>query len=138
MRTVLLAAGLLLLAGPALAADPIEGEWLTQDSASKVRIGPCSGNPSQMCGVVSWLPPAKVNDLDHRNPNTSLQKRRILGSATITGFKNSGPGKWSGGKIYDPATGKTYSGKLSANPDGTLKVQGCILMVCQGQKWKRN
>src|SRR5215218_8818899 len=42
-------------------------------------------------------------------------------------------GSWSGGKLYDPATGKTYSGKIAANPDGTLKVQGCVFMICQTQ-----
>jgi uncharacterized protein (DUF2147 family) len=137
VRTALLAAGLLLLAGPAFAADPVEGEWLTPDSGSKVRIGPCPEKPDLMCGVVSWLPPAKANDLDKRNPNAALRNRPIVGTPTVMGFKRAAPGRWTGGKLYDPASGKTYNGKISANPDGSLKVEGCVLMVCQSQTWKR-
>jgi uncharacterized protein (DUF2147 family) len=137
MRTAALAVALLLSAAPAWAADPIEGEWLTPDGGSKVRIAACPDKPEQMCGVVSWLPAAQAKDLDARNPDASLRSRPILGVPTIMGFKQAAPGKWTGGKLYDPASGKTYNGKLSANPNGTLKVEGCVLMVCQAQTWKR-
>lgn len=137
MRIALLAASLLLSAGAALAADPVEGEWVTPDGGSKVRIGACPNNPGQMCGVVSWLPVAKAKDLDKRNPDAALKTRPILGVSTVMGFKPAGPGKWNGGKLYDPASGKTYNGKLTANPNGTLKVEGCIAMICQAQTWKR-
>jgi uncharacterized protein (DUF2147 family) len=137
MRTVLLAAGLLLAAAPASAAGPIEGEWLTQDGGSKVRIGACPGKADQICGVVSWLPAAKAKTLDAKNPNAALKGRPILGVSTISGFKPSAPGKWTGGKLYDPATGKTYDGKISLSANGALKIEGCVLMVCQAQTWKR-
>jgi uncharacterized protein (DUF2147 family) len=137
MRAAVLALGLLLVASPAFAADPVEGEWITSQSGSKVRIGPCPDNPQQMCGVVSYLPAANAKDLDKKNPDAALRNRPILGVKTVSGFKQSAPGKWTGGKLYDPASGKTYNGKLTANPDGTLKVEGCVLMVCQAQTWKR-
>ena len=137
MRTAFLAAGLLVIAAPAIAADPVVGEWYTPDNGSKVRLGACSGQPALLCGVITWLPAAQINDLDKRNPNAALQKRRILGSPTVLSFKQAGPGKWTGGKLYDPGTGKTYSGKISINPDGTLKVQGCVMMICQAQTWNR-
>ena len=137
MRIALLASGLLALAAPALAADPIAGEWLPPDGASRVRIEPCAGKPGQMCGVVSWLPAPKAKDLDRRNPNAALRSRPILGAPTLLGFKPAGPGKWTGGKLYDPASGKTYDGKISINGNGTLKVEGCVMMVCQAQTWKR-
>jgi len=138
MRTALLVTALLLSSAPAVAADPVEGEWLTPNHGSKVRIGPCGGNASQICGVVSWLPPAQAHDLDIHNPDASLRSRPILGAPTITGFTQSAPGKWTGGKLYNPASGKTYSGKISANPDGTLKVQGCVMMICDAETWTRN
>jgi uncharacterized protein (DUF2147 family) len=137
MRTSILIAGLLLVGSPAFAADPVQGEWLTQDGGSKVRIGACAGNPSLLCGVVSWLPASEAKVLDSKNPNAQLRKRPILGTQTLSGFKRVAPGKWNGGKLYDPATGKTYSGKVSINPDGTLKVQGCVMMICEGETWKR-
>ena len=137
MRITALAASLILFAAPAFAADPVEGEWVPPDGGSKVRIGACPSAPSQMCGVVSWLPAANAKNLDTKNPDAALKSRPILGVSTISGFKPAGPGKWTGGKLYDPASGKTYNGKLTANPNGTLKVEGCVAMICQAQTWKR-
>lgn len=136
MRLMLMA-GLLLAASPANAADPAFGTWFTPGNGSKVRLGPCSGQPAQMCGVISWLPANEVNDFDSKNPNAALKTRKVLGSATVMGFKQAGPGKWTGGKLYDPSSGKTYSGKISLNADGTLTVKGCVMMICEGQTWKR-
>lgn len=138
MRTALIVASLLLMPAPAFAADSIQGDWVTPHGGSKVRIGACPDNPDQMCGVVSWLPAAQAKDLDKRNPKAELRTRPILGVSTITGFKPDGPGKWTGGKLYDPSSGKSYNGKLTANADGTLKVEGCVLMVCQAQTWTRS
>jgi uncharacterized protein (DUF2147 family) len=56
----------------------------------------------------------------------------------IWGFRPAAPGHWTGGKIYDPQTGKTYDSKLTVTGDGNLKVEGCILMICQAQTWKRS
>jgi uncharacterized protein (DUF2147 family) len=137
MRALLIAAGLWVLAGPVWAADPVEGEWVPQDGGSKVHIAACPDKPDQMCGKVSWLPAAQTKDLDAKNPKAALKTRPILGASTMWGLKQAAPGKWTGGKLYDPATGKTYDGKISANPNGTLKIEGCILMVCQAQTWKR-
>jgi uncharacterized protein (DUF2147 family) len=138
VRAALPTIGLLLIAARAFAADPIAGEWLTPTDGGKVRIGACPDKPEQMCGVVSWLPADKMNARDTRNPNAALRNRPIVGVTTVSGFKQTAPGKWTGGKLYDPSTGKTYSGNISTNPDGTLKVEGCVLMICQSQTWKRS
>jgi len=138
MRALILAAGLVLAAAPALAADPVEGEWLTQEATAKVRIGPCPGKPDRMCGVISWLKnPADAKATDGKNPDPKLKSRTILGLPMIRDFKPAAPGRWTGGKIYDPGSGKTYDSKIGVNANGTLKVEGCILMVCQAQTWRR-
>lgn len=136
MRPVLLAALFSLAAAPALAADPVEGEWLTQSGSAKVKIGPCASNAQRMCGTVVWLKNAGAKD--SKNPDAKLRDRPILGMNLIRDFKPSAPGKWTGGKIYDPESGKTYDSKISANANGTLKVEGCVLVVCQAQTWKRS
>ena len=137
MRSLALALGLTLAAAPALAADPVEGEWLTQDKGGKVRIAPCPAKPDRMCGTTSWVKdPAKV--LDVKNPDPALRTRPLLGQQVMRDFKPAAPGRWTGGKIYDPKTGKTYDSKLSADANGSLKVQGCILMICQAQTWTRD
>ena len=137
MRTALLAAALLAFAAPAFAADPVEGEWTPPDGGSKIRIAPCGDNAAQVCGKISWLPPATARNLDTNNPKAELKTRPVLGIQTFWGFKPAGPGKWTGGKLYDPSSGKTYSGKLTTNANGTLKVEGCVLGICQAQNWKR-
>jgi uncharacterized protein (DUF2147 family) len=140
MRLPLLAAALLVTAAPAFAADPVEGEWLTEGGTGKVTIGPCPGRPSLMCGRITWLKnPADQAAKDANNPDPALKTRTILGMPMIWNFKPAGkPGKWSGGKIYDPNSGKTYDSKISVNANGTLKVEGCILVLCQAQTWKRS
>ena len=135
MRTALLAAALLLAAGPAFAADAVEGEWLTQAGTAKVKISPCAAQADRMCGLISWM---KTPSKDTHNPDAALRERPILGLAMIRDFKPAGPGKWTGGKIYNPSNGKTYDSKISVNANGTLKVEGCVLMVCQAQTWTRS
>ncbi len=127
-----------LLATPALAADPAEGVWLTQTGTGKVKIGPCAGQPERLCGAISWLKdPADAKATDANNPDAKLKSRPILGLQMLWGFKSSAPGKWTGGKIYDPQTGKTYDSKISVNANGTLKVEGCVAVICQAQTWKK-
>jgi len=138
MRALILAAGLTLAAAPALAADPVEGEWLTQEATAKVRIGPCPGKADRMCGVISWLKnPADAKATDSKNPDPKLKTRTILGLPMIRDFKQAAPGRWTGGKIYDPGSGKTYDSKIAIDANGTLKVEGCVLMICQAQTWRR-
>lgn len=135
MRALTLAAVLTLTAAPAFAADPVEGEWFNQSGSGKVKIAPCAGG--KLCGTIVWLRnPADAKAQDAANPDPKLKTRTIMGLPMMWGFKQAGPGKWTGGKIYDPNSGKTYDSKLSVNANGTLKVEGCILMVCQAQTWK--
>lgn len=139
MRAAALAAVLALSACPALAADPVEGDWLTQDGTAKVRIAPCAAAPARMCGTISWLKnPADAKATDANNPDPKLRARPILGLPMIRDFKPAAAGRWTGGKIYDPNSGKTYDSRLSVNPDGTLKVEGCVLVVCRAQTWRRS
>ena len=138
MRQLAIVAAALLTAGPAFAADPVEGEWLVRGGSAKVRIAPCAAKPDKMCGLISWMrDPKEAAARDANNPDPKLRTRPIMGLPLIRDFKAAGPGRWIGGKIYDPESGKTYDSKLSVNRDGTLKVEGCILMICQGQTWKR-
>lgn len=134
-----LAAG--ALATPALAADPVEGHWLVQGGSAKVRVAPCAADKTKMCGTIVWLknPHDKSGQpvKDANNPEASLRHRPLVGLNMIRDFKSAGPGKWTGGKIYDPGGGKTYGSKMSLNGDGTLKVEGCIAVVCQAQTWRR-
>jgi uncharacterized protein (DUF2147 family) len=141
MRRISIALGLALLAAPALASDPVQGEWLAPHADTKVRLEPCAGAPDRLCGRISWLlHPNGVSGgprRDINNPDPQLRSRPKLGLPLLSGFRRVQPGRWDGGKIYDPDSGKTYDSKLKVNPDGTLDVEGCILILCQRQTWKR-
>lgn len=135
------AGAVLAMASSAQAADPVEGLWLVQSGTAKVRVSPCASDKSKMCGQIAWL--KNPNDKagkplkDANNPDAGQRNRPIVGLLMIRDFKPAGPGRWTGGKIYDPNSGKTFGSKMSANPDGSLKVEGCIAVVCQAQTWKR-
>jgi uncharacterized protein (DUF2147 family) len=138
MRTLALALALALAAGAAHAADPVEGEWLTPDGGARVRISPCRADASRLCGVIAWLrDPSDRTAQDARNPDPALKARPILGLPLIRDFRKAETAGWTGGKIYDPQSGKTYDSKLRLNGDGSLKVEGCISVICQAQTWRR-
>jgi uncharacterized protein (DUF2147 family) len=137
MRFLVLAVGLSLAAAPALAADPVEGEWLVQDKGGKVHIAPCPRSPERMCGATTWVKDSSKM-VDEKNPDASLRQKPLMGQQVMRDFKQAAPGRWTGGKIYDPKTGKTYASKITAAANGTLKVEGCVLMICQAQTWTRN
>lgn len=122
----------LTAAAPALAAQSVQGRWLTPAKDSVIEIAPCG---AKVCGkVAKILRPAKDGTTtDKNNPNTALRARPIVGLPILSDFIDAGS-QWTG-TIYDPRNGKSYRSNLAKNPDGTLKVQGCIAFFCQTQIW---
>ncbi len=93
-------------------ADPIEGDWKTE-KGSTAGIAACGGS---FC--------------------IKLKSGKYAGKSIGT-FKADGASKYSG-KITDPETDKTYSGKATLS--GTsLKMSGCVFggLICRAQKWNR-
>ena len=88
--------------------------------------------------VVSATQPKTNPDfLDVHNKNPSLRSRRVIGALLLEGF-TGGPTEWSGGHVYNPGDGNTYSGKLTLIDDNHLKLTGCALWVlCKSQMWTR-
>jgi uncharacterized protein (DUF2147 family) len=142
MRIALLA-GLAALsaATPALAADPVEGLWLIETGRAKVLIAPCESQPAKLCGHTVWLKTLVGDDgkprHDQENPNPARRGDPLMGMQVLRDFRQVAAGRWSGGKVYDPNTGKTYDSKMRINADGTLKLEGCVLVICRAQTWKR-
>ena len=137
---MLLALTMLLPASSAFAAaNDVVGVWLTQGGKSKVQI---SKSGSTYVGKIIWLKEPKRNGkdkLDRQNPNKALRGRKIVGSSILNGFKFSS-GAWSGGTIYNPEDGKTYSCQMTLKNKNTLHVRGYVMGIKalgKTQTWTR-
>lgn len=130
----------MLAAGPAFAADPAEGDWMIDDSA-RVHVAPCPEHADRLCGTLAWLKDPYDNNggpsRDTKNPNPALRNRTMLGLPFIYDLKRVDTGRWTGGKVYDPDSGRTYSAKMHTHADGTLKFEGCVMVFCGARTWHR-
>jgi uncharacterized protein (DUF2147 family) len=130
-----------LLAAPAVkaqAAGEPTGVWLTQAGDAKVRVTRCGGG---LCGVIVWLkdpinPTTGKPEVDDKNPNPALARRPMLGLPLFSGMRASGPNKWSG-EIYNADDGKSYESHVSVTSADTLRVEGCVGVLCGGETWTR-
>ena len=104
-----LASGL-ILAAPAQAAEPIEGNWKTE-AGETAGISPCGG---AFCITVK----------------TGQYAGKRIGRMTGSGNSYSGT-------VTDPSDGKKYSGSVSISGK-SMKLRGCALKVfCKTQRWKK-
>lgn len=125
MKQFMMAAAMMLVAGMAHAADPVEGVWKTQvdDGAyAHVKIAPCG---AKLCGVIAKT----FNGTgEYKSPN--------VGKKLVWDMEVNGGGAYSGGKIWQPSTGKEYKSKMALSGD-VLKVSGCFGPICKKQTWAR-
>jgi uncharacterized protein (DUF2147 family) len=117
----------------------IFGTWLTQGASAIVRVAPCGDGLA--CGTITWLwepiDPSGAPVLDRQNPDAGLRARPLLGTRILSGFRPSGEDRWTGGQIYNPEDGRAYSATLIHRNADTLVVEGCVLMFCRVQVWRR-
>ncbi|MBP3947164.1 DUF2147 domain-containing protein [Psychrobacter sp. K31L] len=70
----------------------------------------------------------------------SLKNKPIEGLQILSGLKADGNNKWSDGKLVDPESGKTYSGKLTLSDNGqSLDLRGYVgsPLFGRSQTWQR-
>jgi uncharacterized protein (DUF2147 family) len=136
-----LVAVLAMAHGARAAGDPVFGVWLTQARDGKVRVAPCAADPAQACGIIVWARGPKGEDgrtlTDEHNPDAGLRGRPVIGMPIIWDFRRDRDGGWTGGRIYDPAGGKTYKARMASGGPGALKVAGCVLFFCRAETWTR-
>ncbi len=149
LTAALLAAS--LLASPVFAQTPpqaAEGVWVMDDDSARIKIAPCASQPARLCGTIVSIKPRppsekakaraqaqpKAKTKDGRPPPTA---ESMIGTTIMVGFKPNGPGKWNGGRFEFPGSDMKVNATLAINKDGTLRVQGCVLVMCGGQNWKR-
>jgi len=75
---------------------------------------------------------------DNHNPDRQKRNQAIDGLMLGKNFKRDGP-TWTGGSLYDPASGKTYRAKLRLLDANHLHVRGYIgtPLLGRSQTWTR-
>ncbi len=116
----------LFVGGRAAAATPV-GIWYAEGGAAKVAIEPCG---EELCGRVVWLRSPFDEDgcdlQDRRNPDPTLRARKVEGLEILRGLTRRPDGTWVNGRIYDPASGNTYTCQLALDGDDRIRLRGYV------------
>ena len=89
--------------------------------------------------IIKVLNKEKADALCTKCPG-SLKNKPVEGLQILSGLKADGNNQWSDGKLVDPESGKTYSGKLTLRDNGqSLKLRGFVGTPVFGrsQTWQR-
>lgn len=132
---------LLILPLFAQGEERILGVWFNSKKTAKIEI--TQVKDGSFAGALVWLKEPNTPDgkpkTDSKNPNPKLTSRPMLDMNILTGLVADGKGKYSGGKIYDPESGKTYSAKAELTDNNTLALRGFIgiSLVGRTETWTR-
>jgi uncharacterized protein (DUF2147 family) len=120
-------------AGPPDAA--ILGNWLTEPRDGIIAITR-SADGLYEGRIIGGNAPQR---LDARNPDPARRSLLLLGQVILTGMRYGGEGVWTGGRIYDPDSGRTYRCRIELRGDAQLQVRGYIGFALLGrtQLWTR-
>ena len=119
------------------AEESIVGYWLTSDSIFEIKN--CD---AALCGEIVQIFVAEGVDpksiLDSKNMDPELQSRPLIGINILEGFYGEFNSKntLKGGRIYNPRDGKSYKSRLRLLDNGNLRVEGCVLFICDGEEWQ--
>ncbi len=127
--------------------DEILGIWHTTDDKSQIRI--FKEDNKFFAKIISLKDPSWPADdaqgmggkpkHDRRNPNPELRSRPIAGLQFMSDFVYAGDNHWTGGRIYDPESGKTYRCKMTLISTNRLEVHGYVGVSLLGRTvvWTR-
>lgn len=108
-------------------SDAIVGNWYNQEKDGVVEIYKFGDRYN---GKIIWMEaPNDENGnpkVDNLNPNKDLQSRERMGMEIMYNFKLDEDNAWSDGQIYDPKSGKTYSGTITLKDKNTLDLRGYV------------
>ena len=115
----------LWLSAPAFAAEPF-GIWQTENGKTgaylHVDVSPCRGNRALLCGYIHKT---------FKTPHTE-----IVGLPIFWDLEQVGAGHWANGRVWDAENRKVYRAKVTLGQN-TLRVEGCVGIICDGQSWTR-
>ena len=108
--------------------DDVRGPWVEGGKRKvAVWIDDCNG---LLCGRIYWLKkPLSASGSpkrDAKNPDPMLRNRLLCGLTILSDFRREQGDTWRTGQIYNPSDGRTFSGTLSLENNGVLKVRGYV------------
>jgi uncharacterized protein (DUF2147 family) len=120
--------------GVAFAAGGVDGDWKSATD-SVVRIYACG---AETCLKIVKLEPLAPATTDTKNPDAALRGRPLCGLVIGTKFQATDANHVVNGYVYDPKSGHTYRGTMTAEGD-TLKMHGYIGISLFGRTevWSR-
>ncbi|CAI8351190.1 MAG: Uncharacterised protein [Cryomorphaceae bacterium] len=130
MRTLLLAASLLLSSFSAYAQHEITGQWFNQEKTSKLEVYEQDG---RYFGKIIWLERTTNSDgssprTDEFHPNAEQRTTPLMDMVILKDLTwNEKDQQWQNGIIYDPEVGKTYDCYCELQKDGSLYFKGYVL-----------
>jgi uncharacterized protein (DUF2147 family) len=141
LRSLALCALAVLLVPGSRAAAPDEkatgvlGRWLTDPPDGIIEISQAADGTYQG-KIIGGDSPGRI---DARNPDPAQRSRPLLGQLILRELKYDGQGRWSGGSIYDPDSGHTYSVHLELVAADKLNVRGYLGLSLLGRTtaWTR-
>lgn len=127
---------LFAMAAAAQSADSVIGTWHSPVKNGIINIQKCGDS---LCGTLESGDDIKANPAakDVNNKDAAQRGRQLKGIQMLNGFSWDGSA-WSGGKVYNPSDGGTYSGKITPVDANSLKLRGCIIWpACKTDTWTR-
>jgi uncharacterized protein (DUF2147 family) len=112
----------------------VQGYW-REPLGAVLRIARCE---DKLCIQIVAFSPGNHPHVDEHNPNASLRGRSLCGLRIGSGFLETDPRHARGGHLYDPRTGRTYSGSMTAEGD-RLNLRGYfgIKLLGRTETWTR-
>ena len=120
----------LMIAAPAFAASPIEGQWTNPTRDVTVRIVPCGKRT--WCGrVVSASPEARAQA-------AAGGTAPLVGATLMRDLVPADGGGWQG-EFFIPDRNLRATGALRLVGSKTIEIEGCAVpgILCRTQRWTR-
>ncbi|HZL26411.1 MAG TPA: DUF2147 domain-containing protein [Acidobacteriaceae bacterium] len=133
MRAIL-ALVILFFASAAQAQTGILGDW-RDPTGSVIEIFHCG---TDVCARMVAISKTAPTQFDEKNPDPAARKHSLCGLQIGYGFHLTDPSHADSGKLYDPKSGKTYRGAMTA--DGNqLHLRGYVGIKIFGRSetWTR-
>jgi uncharacterized protein (DUF2147 family) len=116
-------------------APAIPGRWLTEPRDGIIEITRTAAGVYEG-RIIGGNNPHRA---DANNPDPGRRHLLLLGQIILRDMHDDGPGRLSGGTIYDPDSGRTYKCRVELLDRDHLKVRGFvgISLLGRSQTWTR-